>query len=77
MPSLPQLPAYVQALGSDQVSAVAFARVRSGDTGYVGVARSAAAFPGLKVPGAKGWPRDHASWEELLGAWRRALRRLG
>jgi hypothetical protein len=72
-PRLPQLPAYVQALGSDQVGAVAFARVRSGDTGYVGVARTAGAFPGLKAPGARGWPRDYVSWEELLGAWRRRL----
>jgi len=75
-PRLPQLPAYVQALGSDQVSAVAFARVRSGDTGYAGVARTASVFPGLRVPGAKGWPRDYASWEELLGAWRRRLEAL-
>jgi probable DNA repair protein len=75
-PTLPQLPAYVQALGAERVSAVAFARVRSGDTGYVGVARDADAFPGLRVPGAKGWPRDYASWDELLGAWRRRLEAL-
>jgi hypothetical protein len=50
--------------------------VRSGDTGYVGVARAADAFPGLRVPGAKGWPRDYGSWDELLGAWRRRLEAL-
>ena len=75
-PTLPQLPAYVQALGAERVSAVAFARVRSGDTGYVGVARDADAFRGLRVPGAKGWPRDYASWDELLGAWRHRLEAL-
>jgi probable DNA repair protein len=75
-PRLPQLPAYVQALGADQVSAVAFGRLRSGDTGYAGVTRTATAFPALKAPGAKGWPRDYASWEELLGAWRRRLEAL-
>jgi probable DNA repair protein len=58
-PKLPQMPAYVQALGAEQVGAVAFARVRTGDTGYVGVARAAEAFPGLKVPGTRGWPRGH------------------
>jgi probable DNA repair protein len=72
-PRLPQLPAYVQALGPERVGAVAFARVRSGSTGYVGLARSADVFPGLKVPGTKGGPRDYGSWDELLGAWRRRL----
>ena len=49
-PKLPQMPAYVQALGPEHVGAVAFARVRSGDTGYVGVARTAEPFPGLRCP---------------------------
>jgi len=75
-PRLPQLPAYVQALGAEQVGAVAFARVRSGDTGYAGIARTSDSFPGLKVPGTRGWPRDYGSWEELLGAWRRRLEAL-
>ena len=75
-PKLPQLPAYVQALGPGQVGAVAFARLRSGDTAYAGVARSDAVFPGLKVPGGRGWPREFASWDELLGAWRRRLEAL-
>jgi hypothetical protein len=72
-PKLPQLPMYMQALGPDRVSAVAFARIRSGSTGYVGLTRDATAFPDLKAPGAKGWPRDYATWEELLDAWRRRL----
>jgi probable DNA repair protein len=75
-PKLPQMPAYVEALGCEQVGAVAFARVRSGDTGYAGVARTAEAFPGLKVPGTRGWPRDYESWEQLLAAWRRRLEAL-
>ena len=75
-PRLPQLPAYVQALGAEQVGAVAFARVRSGDTGYAGIARDDGSFPGLRVPGTRGWPRDYGSWEELLGAWRRRLELL-
>ena len=75
-PKLPQMPAYVQALGPGQVGAVAFARMRSGDTGYVGVARAAEAFPGLKVPGTRGWPRDYDSWQQLLAAWQRRLEAL-
>jgi RecB family exonuclease len=75
-PRLPQLPAYVQALGSERVGAVAFARVRSGDTGYAGVGRSADPFPGLKVPGTKGGPRGYESWEQLLAEWQRRLEAL-
>jgi probable DNA repair protein len=75
-PRLPQMPAYVQALGPEQVGAVAFARVRSGDTCYVGVARAAEPFPGLKVPGTRGWPRDYESWSQLLAAWQRRLEAL-
>jgi RecB family exonuclease len=75
-PRLPQLPAYVQALGAERVGAVAFARVRSGDTGYAGVARAAELFPGLKVPGAKGGPRGFATWEALLAEWQRRLEAL-
>jgi probable DNA repair protein len=75
-PKLPQLPAYVQALEPGRVGAVAFARVRSGDTGYAGFAHEPGVFPALRAPGDKGWPRDCASWEELLGAWRRRLEAL-
>jgi hypothetical protein len=75
-PKLPQMPAYVQALGPEHVGAVAFARVRSGDTGYVGVARTAEPFPGLRVPGARGWPRDYDTWPQLLAAWQRRLEAL-
>jgi probable DNA repair protein len=75
-PRLPQLPAYVQALGPARVGAVAFARVRSGDTGYTGVVRAAEQFPGLKVPGAKGGPRGFDSWAALLAEWQRRLEAL-
>ena len=75
-PRLPQLPAYVQALGPDRVGAVAFARVRSGDTGYAGVARDGEEFPGLKVPGTRGGPRGYDRWDQLLAEWRRRLEAL-
>lgn len=75
-PRLPQLPAYVQALGPDRVGAVAFARLRSGETGYVGVARDAAVFPALREPGSPGLLKPYGSWNELLGAWQRRLEAL-
>lgn len=75
-PRLPQLPAYVQALGADRVGAVAFARVRSGETGYAGVACDAGLFPGLREPGSSGLMKPYKSWEELLGAWQRRLETL-
>jgi probable DNA repair protein len=75
-PRLPQLPLYVEALGMERVSAVAFGRVRTGDTGYCGLTRDAAVFPGLKSPSGRAWPREYSSWQELLQAWRRRLATL-
>jgi probable DNA repair protein len=72
-PKLPQLPAYVLAVGAERVGAVAFGRLRSGSAGYVGVARDAAQFPGLREPGGRGALAEYADWEALLGAWRRRL----
>jgi RecB family exonuclease len=72
-PRLPQLPAYVQALGPGRIAAVAFARVRSGDTRYVGVAREEGLFPGLGVPGARGGPPGYDRWDRLLDDWQRRL----
>ncbi len=72
-PRLPQLPLYAEAVGAERVSVVAFGRVRTGDTGYSGVARESTTFSGLTTRGSRGWPEEHSSWEELLGAWRRRL----
>ena len=75
-PKLPQLPLYATAAGADRIGAVAFARIRAGDTGYAGLARDSETFPGLKSPGAKGWPREFDEWPALLDAWRRRLTAL-
>ena len=73
-PELPQLPLYAQAAGPSRVGAVAFGRLRSGEDGYDGYARDAGLFPGLAAPGMKpGWPREYATWDELLAAWGRRL----
>lgn len=75
-PRLPQLPLYAEAVGRGRVSALAFGRVRSGETGYAGLAREAGTLPGLKDPTMRSWPREHASWAELQDAWKRRLRAL-
>lgn len=75
-PSLPQLPAYVHALGADRVAGVAFARVRTGDTGYAGLASRGHEFTGLAAPGDRAWPPGVPSWEVLLADWRRRLEHL-
>jgi probable DNA repair protein len=75
-PKLPQLPLYAETVGPDRVAAIVFGRVRTGDTGYRGLARDEGSFPPLKSPGARGWPREFASWDELLLAWRRLLTAL-
>jgi probable DNA repair protein len=75
-PRLPQLPLYAEAVGAGRVSAVVFGHVRTGDTGYRGIARDSTTFPGLLNPGGRGWPTEHSSWDELLHAWRRRLTAL-
>ncbi len=72
-PRSPQLPLYARAVGHDRVSALAFGLVRTGETGYVGLASGPDAFAGLKDPSSKGWPKEYASWAELQGAWERRL----
>jgi ATP-dependent helicase/nuclease subunit B len=75
-PRLPQLPLYAEAVDASPVSAIAFGRVRAGDSGYIGLTRDAATFTGLTTHGSRGWPPEHASWEELRAAWRRRLTAL-
>ncbi len=75
-PRLPQLPLYAEAVGREHVAALAFGRVRAGETGYVGLAREADTIPGLKDPTMRSWPREYASWTELQAAWQRRLRVL-
>lgn len=75
-PRLPQVPAYALALGFDRVAVLAFARIRSGDTGYAGLARHAMNFPGVKVVGGRGAPAGCDSWVQVTADWRRRLETL-
>ncbi len=62
------------------VRAVAYARVRPGETGALGLAADAAAWPGLPVPsdvksaGLADWLAVEAHWQEALEALASAIR---
>ena len=71
-PRQPQLPLYALTLGPARVAAVAYGRVRAGETMYVGIARDPAAFGGIASFGVDA-PRAHPTWESLLEAWRERL----
>jgi hypothetical protein len=57
------------------VRAVAYARVRPGETEALGLAADAAAWPGLPVPAAIK-RIGHADWTAVLGRWREILEGL-
>jgi ATP-dependent helicase/nuclease subunit B len=70
-PDEPQLPLYLVASEQD-ARAVAFARVRAGETRFVALAED----PGL-LPGARtDWSEEHATWRALVEAWSRELASL-
>ena len=71
-PRQPQLPLYVQAVDAGRVAAVAYGRVRAGESGYVGIARDPSAFGGIASFGVDA-PPEYESWDSLLAAWRERL----
>lgn len=73
-PESPQLPLYVRVVGPEQVSAVAFGVVRTGNTGYAGIAREGAPFTGLRPFDPSKAPfREYADWGSLMREWQRRL----
>ena len=72
-PEEPQLPLYLVTTEPD-AHAVAFARVRAGKRGYVGLAREEDLLPGIKaLADAR---LQYSEWTELVAAWRDELERL-
>ena len=77
-PDDPQLPLYAVS-GTENISAVAFARLKAGDMEFKGIARDDGLISGVgtidkqRSTAAK----DYGSWEELLAGWRRELEALG
>ena len=73
-----QLPLYALAAdgGEQEVRAVAFAKLKTGDRGFVGVARDADAIPGVQASEKMRGPLKKP-WAELIAQWRREVDLLG
>jgi ATP-dependent helicase/nuclease subunit B len=74
-PDEPQLPLYLVATEPD-AAAVAFAQVRAGDMKFSGLARDADLLPGVKAFADSNFRDRHASWQDVVEAWRSDLARL-
>ena len=73
-----QLPLYALAAGEEEVRAVAFAQLRTGQMRFVGVARDEGLLPGVPPVERHKSVRKHAnSWTQLQAAWREQVDRLG
>ncbi len=74
-PDEPQLPLYLVAT-EPAAAAVAFAQVKAGDMKFAALARDSDLLPGIKAF-AESYYRDrHASWQEVVDAWRTDLTRV-
>lgn len=71
-PEDPQLPLYALAAG-DEVAAVAFARLKAGELGFLGLAKDEGLLPGTQaVADHRAARRFASSWSELVAQWRTA-----
>ncbi len=82
-PDDPQLPFYAVSQsdkeGDEAVGVVAFARVKAGEMGFKGIARSEGLIPGVGTIAKQrsAAAKDYESWEQLMGGWRYELETLG
>lgn len=74
-PDEPQLPLYLLTAESG-AAAVAFAQVRAGDMGYVGLARDADLLPGIKAWAESRYRDRHPAWPDVVAAWQADLERI-
>lgn len=74
-----QLPLYALTLGVDDVRAVAFARLKTGDRGFAGLARDAdTGIEGMKVPQQHAIAKKYADdWRGLFRFWGEQVTALG
>jgi len=77
-PDEPQLPLYA-VTASEAVAAVAFARVKTGEMEFKGIAQEEELFPGVKTISAQRTQaaKQYGSWDALLEGWRHELDALG
>lgn len=74
-PDEPQLPLY-SLLDAEAVAALAFARLRAGETGFKGLAQSEGVAPGVAVFDRSQYAREIESWEAMGAQWRTNLAEL-
>lgn len=74
-PEEPQLPLYLLTAEPD-AAAVAFARVRTGRTSYIGLAREGDLLPGVKAHAETKHSEQYPAWPDLVAAWRKDLERI-
>lgn len=74
-PDEPQLPLYLVA-AEPEAAAVAFAQVRAGKQGYIGLARDGDLLPGVKAYADSRQRGEHGVWPALVAAWQAELERL-
>ena len=74
-PDDPQLPIY--ALAQEDVAALAFAKLRADESGFLGVARMDGIAPGIKMLSEMKAAREFDSWGGLLANWKVVLDALG
>jgi RecB family exonuclease len=77
-PDNAQLPLYALAAGEEDIRAVAFARLKVGQLGFVGLAREKNLLPGVDtVDKHRAASGQVGSWSELLARWHEELEALG
>ena len=74
-PEEPQLPLYLLTAEPD-AAAVAFARVSTGRTAYIGLAREGDLLPGVKAHAETKHSEQYPAWPDLVAAWRKDLERI-
>jgi probable DNA repair protein len=74
-PDEPQLPLYLVA-AEPAAAAIAFAQVKAGDMKFAALARDADLLPGIKAFAESYYRGRHASWQEVVAAWRADLARI-
>jgi hypothetical protein len=63
-------------LDAEAVAALAFARLRAGETGFKGLAQSEGVAPGVAVFDRSQYAREIESWEAMGAQWRTNLAEL-